>query len=91
MVLDNDGEFGVSGTYDFGVDAELPSTDVSLLNASFQPVLPDVEALTSGAFSLAPTMATFWVTSPLSAWARSTSLLMQCSVRTLVASAASLH
>ena len=53
MVLDNDGEFGASGMYDFGADALLSSSDVSLLNTALLPVLTKLEALTSGAFTLA--------------------------------------
>jgi hypothetical protein len=52
LVLDNDGVDPASGTYEFGGKADISSTDVSLLDAAFQPVTAEVEALTSGAFNL---------------------------------------
>jgi len=52
LILDNDGENPASGSYEFGGKGDISSTDVSLLNSLFQPVTAEVEALTTGSFSL---------------------------------------
>lgn len=52
LVLDNDGVDPASGTYEFGGKSDISSTDVSLLDAAFQPVTGELEALTTGAFNL---------------------------------------
>jgi len=52
LVLDNDGVDPASGTFEFGAKGDISSVDVSLLNASFQPVVAELEAWHSGGFSL---------------------------------------
>jgi len=52
VTLDNDGEEVASGSYEFGGKGDISSTDVSLLDASFQPVTAEVAALTTGGFNL---------------------------------------
>ena len=54
LILDNDGEFAASGNYEFGAKADISSVDVSLLDNTFQPVLPELTGLTTGAFALDP-------------------------------------
>jgi len=54
LVLDNDGVDPASGSYEFGGKANITSTDVSLLDAAFQPVTAELDALTLGSFSLDP-------------------------------------
>lgn len=53
LILDNDGEGPASGAFEFGGKAKLSSTDVALLDNSFQPVPGEVKAVHSGLFSLA--------------------------------------
>ena len=52
LILDNDGEDPASGTFEFGATGDISSTDVSLLNAAFQPVTATLESLHDQAFSL---------------------------------------
>ncbi len=52
-ILDNDGDEAASGTFEFGVNGDIASTDVSLLDATVQPVVDDLEAVHSQAFNLA--------------------------------------
>lgn len=54
LILDNDSDDYASGTFEFGAKGSITSTDVSLLNASFQPVIDPLSAINSGAFSLDP-------------------------------------
>ena len=52
LILDNDGDLAASGTYEFGAQGDISSTDVSLLDSGFQPVTATLESLHVGAFSL---------------------------------------
>jgi len=54
LILDNDGEQAASGSFEFGAKGDISSTDVSLLNASFQPVTAELEAIHGGTFNLDP-------------------------------------
>ena len=51
--LDNDSESPASGIFHFGAKGTISSTDVTLLNTSFQPVPGEVNAIYSQAFNLA--------------------------------------
>ncbi len=53
LVLDNDSTSPASGTFQFGAKETISSTDVTLLNTSFQAVPGEVNAIYSQAFSLA--------------------------------------
>ena len=53
LILDNDGVNPASGTFEFGAQGDISSTDVSLLDALFQPVTATLGALHSDTFSLA--------------------------------------
>ena len=52
LTLDNDGQLPANGTFEFGADGDISSTDVSLLNTSFQPITAGLEATHIGAFAL---------------------------------------
>jgi len=52
FILDNDGESAAAGTLEFGAKGDISSTDVSLLNSSFQPVTAELAAIYSDSFSL---------------------------------------
>jgi len=52
LVLDNDGLEAASGSYEFGAKGNIASTDVSLVNGSFQPVTSELGALHDANFSL---------------------------------------
>ena len=52
LVLDNDGDDPASGNFEFGAKGDISSTDVSLLDAGFQPVTAEVSAVHGAAFSL---------------------------------------
>ena len=54
LTLDNDGEGAASGAFEFGAKGDISSSDVPLLDGSFQPVTAEVQALTTGAFALDP-------------------------------------
>ena len=54
LTLDNDAATPASGAFEFGAKGDISSSDVSLLDAAFQPVTAEVEALTTGAFALDP-------------------------------------
>ena len=52
LVLDNDGELGASGPYEFGGTGSISSTDVPLIDAGFNPVVTDLGAYHTGTFNL---------------------------------------
>ena len=52
LILDNDSEEPAVGVFMFGGIGGITSTDVTLLDASSQPIAPVVSALHSGGFSL---------------------------------------
>lgn len=54
FILDNDGEQGASGTFEFGAKGDISSTDVSLVDATLQPVTAELQAVHSQSFSLDP-------------------------------------
>jgi len=51
--VDNDGAAATTVTIDFGTTLSLSSTDVTLLDGAFQPVVSDVDVLANQMFSLA--------------------------------------
>ncbi len=53
LILDNDGAGFAVGTFEFGAKAEIASTDVTLLDTTFQPVTSVLQAIYSGTFDLA--------------------------------------
>ncbi|PKL43331.1 MAG: hypothetical protein CVV39_08610 [Planctomycetes bacterium HGW-Planctomycetes-1] len=53
LILDNDNEYPVSGTLEFGAKGIISSTDVSLVNASSAYIPGEVGAYHSGTFNLA--------------------------------------
>lgn len=53
LILDNESSLPASGTFQFGAKGNITSTDVALLNSTFQPVPGEVSAIYSQAFSLA--------------------------------------
>ena len=52
--LDNDSALPASGTLEFGNKGNISSTDVLLLDSSFQPVVNQIKACHQESFSLAP-------------------------------------
>lgn len=52
--VDNDGVESGSVTVSFGGKGSLSSSDVSLVNSSFQPIAQNVQAVTTGSSSLGP-------------------------------------
>ncbi len=53
IILDNDGEEPASGTFEFGANARISSSDVVLLNSSSQEIPGDVQAVHIDTFNLA--------------------------------------
>jgi hypothetical protein len=54
LKLDNDSHQSASGTFEFGAQGTINSTDVSLLNSSFLSIPGTANAYHSGSFSLDP-------------------------------------
>ncbi len=54
FIIDNDSNSPASLTANFGAELDATSTDVNLLNGSFQPIINDVAVINSGTFDLAP-------------------------------------
>lgn len=54
ITVDNDSDSIATGSYSFGASLAVSSTDVPLLNSTFQPVVAELESLTQGNYSLAP-------------------------------------
>jgi len=54
LILDNDSDLPAAGTFEFGANGTISSTDVALLDSSVQPIPGQVEAYNSQAFSLDP-------------------------------------
>jgi hypothetical protein len=54
LVLDNDSPSLASGNFQFGAKGTISSSNVSLLNTSFQPIPGQANAYHSGTFSLQP-------------------------------------
>ena len=52
LILDNDSASSASGTFEFGANGSIGSTDVSLMDTSLQPITDLTEAFYSQAFSL---------------------------------------
>ena len=53
LILDNDGALPAAGTFEFGSNGGISSTDVPLVNGIFQPVTANLAAVHSGPFNLA--------------------------------------
>jgi len=51
-ILDNDGEDPATGSFQFGADGAISSTDVPLLDSSFQPVIAQLVAADGDTFNL---------------------------------------
>lgn len=54
FIIDNDANSPATVTANFGAELSASSTDVTILNASFQPILGGLSALNTGTFNLAP-------------------------------------
>lgn len=52
LILDNDSDQPASGIFEFGAKGGIGSTDVALLNASYLPVVAQLDATHSSGFSL---------------------------------------
>jgi len=57
LILDNDSAEPAAGTFEFGSIGDISSTDVPLLNSSFQLVTVELDATHSGPFGLAGDLA----------------------------------
>ena len=53
LILDNDSEVSASGSFEFGANAAISSTDVGLVDTSFQHVTGTIEAIHTDTFILA--------------------------------------